>query len=134
MKKYVKVPLVSCGLAVVLLFATFSVSGTSTVRWNGQPCAVGTEYGFPMPFLYSMNRESLTPPQTHSTLVCPSSADVNPIGTNVSSLIIDYLCWFAISLAIVYGLSVLLSKKERVNLPEKEEATHATGFESPLAN
>ena len=79
-----------------------------------------------------MNRESLSPPQTHSTLVCPSSADVVPIGTNAPNMILDYLFWFAVILAIVFGLAYLSSKGKPANLAEKEEAAPDTDFEPPL--
>jgi len=133
MKKYLKVLLFSCGLGLALLLVSFSASGSYTVRWNGEPCVAGTQYGFPLPFLYSMNRQSLSPPQTHSTSVCPTSANVVPVKADVSQLALDYLFWFVISLPIVFGVIELLGRKESApGEKEEKEATPANGFEPPL--
>ena len=75
MKTYQMMLLLSCGLGLFLLTVSSPFSGSYTVQWGGKPCAAGTEYGFPLPFMYSMNRQILNSPQTHSTSVCPTSAD-----------------------------------------------------------
>ena len=80
-----------------------------------------------------MNRQSLSPPQTHSTSVCPTSANVVPVKADVSQLALDYLFWFAISLPIVFGVMELLGRKESApGEKEEKEATPANGFEPPL--
>jgi len=126
--------LFSCGLGLGLLLASFAASGSYTVRWNGEPCVAGTQYGFPLPFLYSMNRQTVSPPQTHSTSVCPTSANVIPLKTDASQLALDYLFWFAISLPIVFGVIELLGRKESVEGREieKTETSPDYGFEPPL--
>ncbi len=99
--------------------------------WNGQPCVAGTQYGFPLPFMYSMNRQTLTAPQTHSTSVCPSTANVVPVNTNVSKLILDYLFWFVGSLLVVFLAIELLGRKSP-GIAEKEEVPPAYGVQPPL--
>ena len=112
MKDYVTVPLLSLGSAVVLLTVSMALSGTSTVYWNGAPCYAGTQYGFPLPFQYDMNRTAATPPLTHSTAVCSSNANVLPVKTNLSNALDDYLFWFAVSLPIMFAMNRLIAGGE----------------------
>lgn len=105
MNRYITVPLFSLGLAIILLFVSMPFSGATTSYWNGTRCAEGTEYGFPIPFFYNMNRSSAIPPQTHSTSVCTSNANISPVKMSWSNALDDYLFWFAVSLPIVFGLS-----------------------------
>jgi hypothetical protein len=107
MKRYATVPLFSLGVAMILMLVSMPFSGTSTSYWNGVRCASGTQYGFPMPFFYSMNRSSATPPETHSTSVCPTNSNISPVKSNWSGALDDYLFWFVVSLPIVFGLSHL---------------------------
>jgi hypothetical protein len=134
MKVYQKVLLFCSGLGLAFLLASFAASGSYTVRWNGEPCVAGTQYGFPLPFLYSMNRQTISTPQTHSTSICPTSANVIPLKSDASQLVLDYLFWFAISLPIVFGVIELLGRKERAEGREREEreTSPAYGFEPPL--
>jgi hypothetical protein len=105
------VPVFSLGLAAVLLLISFSFSGTNTVWWNGEPCLAGTQYGFPLPFMYFMSRSSNTSPLLHSSAVCTSVANVEPIRLQLSNAVVDYLFWFAFSLPIILGLALLLARK-----------------------
>jgi hypothetical protein len=132
MNNYVKVPLLSCALGIVLLLASFAVSGSYASQWNGQPCVAGTQYGFPLPFMYSMNRQTLTPPQTHSTLVCPTTANIVPLKTDVPKLILDYLFWFVVSLLVVFVVIEALSRKKSENVTKQREVSPAYGVEPPL--
>jgi len=119
---YLRVPLFALGLAVILLLVSFSFSGSITVYWNGEPCSSGTQYGFPMPFLYYMSRSSTSPPLTHSTSVCPTSSNVTPLKASLSNALDDYLFWFAISLPVVFGLNRLASIGTPEEEPEEQEA------------
>ncbi len=128
LKKYVSVPIFSCGLAALLLLVSFSFSGSNTTTWNGASCQPGTQYGFPSPFLYSMSRSPGTAPLTHSSLVCISGDNnVNLLRTNLSNAVLDYLFWFAVSLPVVLGLSFLFVRKsaeEEVPVSESVELQH----------
>jgi hypothetical protein len=59
-----------------------------------------------------MNRSSASPPQTHSTSVCPTNSNISPVKTNLSGALDDYLFWFVVSLPIVFGLSHLSGGKK----------------------
>jgi len=122
MKQYLRVSLFSCGFGAFLLLASFSLSGSSTVQWNGQRCLAGTQNGFPLPFLYSMDRSSVTPPLTHSTSVCSSGYNVMPLNANFSNAALDYLFWFAVSLPVAFGLNLLLIRRARIDVAKEGEA------------
>lgn len=122
MKRYLAVPLYSLGLAVILLGISMPFTGANTQYWNGTRCASGMEYGFPIPFFYNMNRSTTIPPQTHSTSVCTSNANISPVKVSLSNALDDYLVWFVISLLAVFGLSHVSRAKEpearKVEQPE----------------
>jgi len=128
MRRYLSVPLISLGVAVILLFVSMPLSGTDTSYWNGIPCASGKEYGFPVQFFYTMNRTSATPPQTHSTTVCPTYANISPVKVSLSNTLDDYLFWFIVSLVFVFGLIHLFPNEEL----KKPEAREVEQLEKPI--
>jgi hypothetical protein len=121
MKEYVRIPLFSCGLAALLLLVSFSFSGSNTVQWNGQQCLPGTQSGFPLPFMYLMKESPSTPNLTHSTSVCISGNSVSRVRSNLPNAVLDYLFWFAVSLPIVFGLTLLFFRKAAPTQAIREE-------------
>ncbi|HYB04961.1 MAG TPA: hypothetical protein VED17_10885, partial [Nitrososphaerales archaeon] len=107
------------GLGAFLLFTSLALSGNTTAYWNGSPCLSGKEYGFPLPFLYYMNRLTAMPPATHSSSVCTTSASIAPYRVNFSNALSDYLFWFAISLTIIFALNGFYSTRENKNREEE---------------
>jgi len=77
-----------------------------------------------------MNRQTLTPPQTHSTSVCPTTVNIVPVKTSISNLVLDYLFWFVDSFLIVFVVIELRGRKENENVAKEERSTY--GVEPPL--
>lgn len=87
------------GLLLMLVSFALSTSAISLTIPNSSFTCEGTATGFPLPFFYSINHIHGTPPSTHSTGVCTTTAP--NISVNALNASLDYLFWFAVSLPII---------------------------------
>lgn len=107
----------SCALAVLLLLISSFASTSSTTQWNGKPCLAGTQYGFPLPFVYSA-RKSENYPSESPTPACTSRFHVSGAIINAFNVVLDYLVWFGVSIPIVLLSSWLLLDRPTSKLVE----------------
>lgn len=123
--------LISAPVALILLvlfFFAFSNQGTIQVQNEPQPVSA-TERGFPLPFQYVYNCPyplqmgycSTATPTTNPTSLS------NPSSINFANAAIDYVFWFAISLAIVSILDAFTSKRYKETAEKTVMPTGGTG-------